>query len=50
MDIFNIKGFILQDSGNKTLDKSKIKSNRHIFKRFLLCSIESLWFSFLGVL
>lgn len=31
MNIFNI-GFILQDSGNRMLDKSKIKSNRHNFK------------------
>lgn len=33
MNIFNTKGFILQDSGNKILDKSKIKSNRHNFKK-----------------
>lgn len=50
MTILNIRRIMWEESGNKALDKPKIKSNGHNFKTFLLGSVESVLFSFSGVL
>lgn len=39
MNILNIRRIMWEESGNKTLDKPKIKSNGHNFKTFLLDSV-----------